>query len=498
MKRILGCRVRKALTLSLLGMYVFSAAFGGISPSPARALTIGEEKQLGRKVLDMIKAQYDLIEDGEINAYVQAVGNRIVPELGVSPFQFQFFLIDDSIPNAFAVPGGYVFIYRGLLEVVGTEGELASVIAHECGHVFARHIHHQIERGKVMTVASIASMLAAILLARSAGPSSGAVAQATMAGTMAGLGSLSLKYSRENEAEADRLGFGFLGAAGYDPKEMVSMMQKMNHLVWQDSSRTPTYLATHPAMGERAEYLSDMLKKPSFYNPKTLTRKPPVGDFSIMQAALVSGYEPRENALDRFAIWDKDPALAAASAFGKGRLFLREGKLDQAIPYLQNAVRQKPDNTMVLSTLGYAYYQQGRIEEARKVLQSALAMDPSASIAHYRLGLVLNDEGDKQKALEHFQQADSLAPIMPDVEYHLGVALGEMNQMGMAHYHLGHYYYHTKDWKTALYHYNMARPLLVMVSEEKWEEVGEDIADVEAKIKASSAGSTDSRRRRMN
>lgn len=150
---------------------------------------------------------------------------------------------------------------------------------------------------------------------------------------------------------------------------------------------------------------------------------------------------------------------------------------------------------MVLSTLGYAYYQEGHIDDARRTLESALLMDPGASIVHYRLGLVLSDQGETQKALEHFEKALPLAEILPDVEYHLGVALGATNDMCMAHYHLGRYYQHIKDWDSALYHYNKARPLLVMTSADKWVEVGDEIREVEAKIRAHAASAADSRRR---
>ena len=103
--------------------------------------------------------------------YVQSVGNRIVRQLGSTPYEYQFFVINQSVPNAFAVPGGYIFIYRGLIEMMTSEGELAGILSHEMGHIQAHHYQRRVEEGHMLNVATIAGVLAAVLLGAKGGGS---------------------------------------------------------------------------------------------------------------------------------------------------------------------------------------------------------------------------------------------------------------------------------------------------------------------------------------
>ena len=89
-----------------------------------------------------------LVEDGEVLTYVRNVGNRVAKEVGITTYQFQFFVVDQPIPNAFAVPGGNIFIYRGLIEMMSSEDELASILSHELAHIQARHLQRSIDEAE--------------------------------------------------------------------------------------------------------------------------------------------------------------------------------------------------------------------------------------------------------------------------------------------------------------------------------------------------------------
>jgi tetratricopeptide (TPR) repeat protein len=113
--------------------------------------------------------------------------------------------------------------------------------------------------------------------------------------------------------------------------------------------------------------------------------------------------------------------------------------------------------------MGVAYFQMGRLEEARRVLNSALTVGARNVSIHFRLAMVLKDMGRTDEALEHLYQAERLAPMIPEISYELGVVLGQKNELGLAHYYLGSYYRQRKDIKTAIFHYEKARPLLAGV-----------------------------------
>jgi len=463
--------------IAALTAFLFAAVL--LCPSGLNAITLSEEKEMSRKTLEAVRKHMSLVEDGEVLTYVRNVGNRVAKQIGTTPYEFQFFVIDSPVVNAFAVPGGYVFIYRGLIEMMSSEGELASILGHELAHIQARHIQRQIDEAKVLSVASIAGMLAGILLGVGGG-SGGGAGPALMAGSAAAGQSAALKYSREHEMEADQLGFRFMSDAGYDPAEMPSIMHKMDQQKWTGSSSVPSYLATHPALGERVLYLDDMAKKKKLSSPKPVQAAS--GDFQVMQAALIADYTDPAKALERFQAGVKNGDKVAV--FGLGRFYLREDRSAEAAVQLQEAARLMPASPYVLSTLGTAYHRSGKLQEAQRAFQSALVLDSSASIVHYRLALVLNELGQKKEAVDHLMQIEELAPMFPEVDYQLGVILGQLNNLGLAHYHLGRYYLHKQNFELALMHYQKAKAY-ILDSPNKIEEINLILKELEKRKKSS-------------
>lgn len=432
------------------------------------AISLSEEKDLGKKFVRLIHKEMPFVEDGEVLTYVRNIGNRVAKQVGITTYQFQFFVVDQPVPNAFAVPGGYIFIYRGLIEMMSSEGELASILAHELGHITARHLQRSIDEAKILSVGMIAGLIAGILLG----------APGLAVGGMAGAQTAALQYSRVHETEADMRGFGYLCAAGYHPSDMPSMMQKLLECTWLQNSTIPSYLSTHPAVGERVQYLNEMVKK-----RKDLSRKevePPTGDFKVMQATLIADYTDETKAFDRFQEGIKKGDSAAV--FGLGCLYLRQNQWSKAVEQLRQADRLMPTSPFVLSTLGEAYHRVGKLQEAQNTLESALMIDPSSSIADFRLALVLVDMGKKDQALEHLMRIEELAPMFPEVDYQLGVILGQANKLGAAHFYLGRYYFHKDDKELAISHFKKAKSLITD-SPSKIEEINEDLKELEPKKK---------------
>ncbi len=451
MKSLAG-RLKYAVAVATSICLLLTGTFVPLQKSSA--YTMSEEKEVGRKVLEAVRKHMQVVDDGEVQTYVQSIGDRIVRQFNANPYDYKFFVINESIPNAFAVPGGYIFIFRGLIEMMDTEGELASILCHECGHIQGRHMQRQAEQNKMLSIASLAGIATGILLGMSGG---GAVGSGLALGSAAGVQTAALQYSREYEAEADQLGFKYLCGAGYPPGDMVTIMHKLDQCKWLVNSKVPSYLLTHPTSAERVQHLQDMVQKQkSQANRPAIS--PSIGDFGIMKAALVADYSEPEKATEQFqAAARKNPA---ESAYGLGRLYLRMGNSTDALTKLQEAARLRPGSPLILCSLGSVYHQMGKLPEAQKSLETALMLDPSASIAHYRLALVLMDEGRKDDAYQHLNQIQALAGVFPDIDYQMGILLGQLNQIGQAHLHLGRYYEHKQDMKLALFHYKKARTLL--------------------------------------
>lgn len=211
---------------------------GGMTPE--------QEIALGLQAAPEMAQQYGgLSADANATNQVKAIGQRIVQQTAAreTPYKFDFHLLaDPNTINAFALPGGQVFITEGLRKNLKTEGELAGVLGHEIGHVVARHSAEQVAKSRLTQGLSGAAAVAAYDPDRPA-----TMATAAAAAMVAKL--LTLRFGREDELEADRLAVRFTGESGYDPRAMVGVMQTLERA--GGTSRGPEFLQTHPNPGNR-------------------------------------------------------------------------------------------------------------------------------------------------------------------------------------------------------------------------------------------------------
>ena len=222
---------------------------------PAQAkMTLRQEREFGQRLLAQLRQQVEFIHDQEVEQYVTDAGHKVLAHVENPLFDYRFFVIKDDGLNAFAIPGGFIFVHSGLLEVIDTDDELICVLAHEIGHVQGRHIARRIERMKRLNIASIAALLLGVFLGK------GQAGSALLATTTALNASLGLKYSREDEEEADRRAFQWLCKAGYNPRGLITVLDKMQRMRWLGSDAIPSYLSTHPGSAQRITYLEDLLK----------------------------------------------------------------------------------------------------------------------------------------------------------------------------------------------------------------------------------------------
>jgi predicted Zn-dependent protease len=208
--------------------------------------------ELGLQAFRQILRETPPLRDPALQRRVEAVGTRIVAA-SASPYaNWQFLVLDGPAVNAFALPGGHVGVYRGMLEIMGSEAHLATVLGHEVGHVNARHGAQRIVAENALT---LALRLGAALLALSDVriPPELVV---SLGGTAAELGVIR-PFSRGQELEADALGLGYMARAGYDPKAAIAFWQRMQRL--EGEGGTPAFLSTHPSSARRIERLEELL-----------------------------------------------------------------------------------------------------------------------------------------------------------------------------------------------------------------------------------------------
>ena len=241
-----GCSGRLLMAAAIAAFSLFSY-FSSRQDNPVTGetqyidITPEQEIALGLEAAPQMAAEFGgLDENAQDQAIVDEVGNRIVQSspAGSSPYQFDFHLLDDDQTiNAFALPGGQVFITRALYDKLQTEGELAGVLGHEIGHVVARHSAEHIAKAKLTEGLTGAAVIAAY---DPDNPSSASRAQiAVLIGQL-----VNLKFGRDDELESDYLGVCFVNNTGYDPNELVSVMQIL--AASQTGNRPPEFFSTHP------------------------------------------------------------------------------------------------------------------------------------------------------------------------------------------------------------------------------------------------------------
>ncbi len=208
-----------------------------------------QERKVGEAIIRQIRAQGGYMQDPEVNDYLNELGHKLVAASNDAKQDFEFFAVPDSQINAFALPGGYIGVNTGLILLAQNESELASVLAHEISHVTQRHMARMIDQQKNSMLLSLAGLALAVLASRAGGGGQGV--QAAIASTTALNQQSQLNFTRENEYEADRIGFSRLVAAGYDPNGMATFMEKLQRSTRFLESNAPSYLRTHPITYER-------------------------------------------------------------------------------------------------------------------------------------------------------------------------------------------------------------------------------------------------------
>ena len=237
-----------------------------------------QEIQMGQQGAEEAKAAYGLVDDPALQKYVSSIGLEIAKKTERPDLPWAFYVIDDASVNAFALPGGPVFVTRGILGAMNSEGELASVLGHEIGHITARHSAQQMSQQQL---AALGLGLGSILSPKVA-ELSGVIGQ--------GLQLLFLKYSRDDESQADELGFRYMMQDNYDPRQMAAMFRTLDRET-PDEGRLPAWLSTHPDPGNR--YQTAMRRVESLDRDLS-GMKVDQADFLTHVNGLVYGENPRE------------------------------------------------------------------------------------------------------------------------------------------------------------------------------------------------------------
>ena len=401
----------KTYTTKLVAaVIIFSLASCGTNPvTHKRELQLvseSEEVSIGQNNYVPARQQQggDYVIDPDLTAYVQSVGKKLA---AVSDRQlpYEFVVLNNSVPNAWAMPGGKIAFNRGLLYELNSEAELAAVLSHEIVHAAARHGAQSIETGLLLQGAVMATGIAA---------QDNKYAELIVGGAQLSTQLISKKYSRDDESEADLYGMRYMKKAGYDPRAAVTLQETFVRLSKdRNSSFLEGLFASHPPSAERVaanKATLAQLGEGGILGKEIYAQK--VGKLKATQPAY-KAYDDGVQALAKGDI-DKAAAMAKVANAGESRearfqellgdIAMKQNRNEDALGYYQQAIRLQPDYFRPYVQSGVVLTSLGRSEEAETFLKRSNELLPTAT-SYYVLGQIAEGRGDFKTAIQHYQVA---------------------------------------------------------------------------------------------
>jgi predicted Zn-dependent protease len=446
-------------------IWLFSLFCFLISVLPVAALTISEEEELGEEFLKQVKQAYRFVDDPFVDDYINRLGRRLVAAFPEQPFHFRFYVIDNAVYNAFATPGGYVFVHSGLISAMTSEEELAGILSHEIAHVYCRHISERIEKSKTLSLATLAGITAGLFL----GSSALAIGSAA-AGQAAGLA-----YSRQDERQADEIGVQYLAAAGYSAEGLLAVLKKINEKHWFTEQEVPTYLTTHPGTEDRIVYIDTLLASDRYRpgQPRTEDNKT---DFQMAHTIVTASCGDSDTALKHMQLRLDQNSADPLNNFGYALALSRKARHEEAIGYLKKALEKQPAHPQIMTALAIEYMLTGYSDKALETFKNT----PQTTYWDFKKQLywsqAAEETGHMDECISILEALVKKTPDYLDAYYALGMAYGRSNNDAKAHYYLGRYYYEIENFKNAMFHLQKAHdlstdPEIKKDTEEKMKEI---------------------------
>lgn len=392
-------------------------------PSIIKPVSEDEEVKISREFRREAKKHFKFITHPEVERYIDRIGQRILSAAGPQPFDYRFFVIENPELNAFAVPGGSIYLHSGLLERAQSTSEVAGVMSHEIVHVKGRHM----ARMSGLDGTALLGLLGTLLVAAGpGGQAAGAVGQAIAA-------TRQIAYTRQLEMEADTLGVRYMSEAGYDPNGSLGFLKILDQERALNPIDIPPYMMTHPLSQERVANVELVIRSLG-KRPRNSDEPDPIKKIQII---LRSERYESERVIEEYEkLVEQNPASAEPFhllAFAQQLA----GKLPQARQNYEKARRLDPKSPGLDRDMGQLYTKLEENRLAREALDRALALEPREPLNYLYLGELLETQSDLRGAAGAYQIARNLAPSWDKPPQRLGVVYGKMNRLGDAYYYLG-------------------------------------------------------------
>ncbi|MEJ5338753.1 MAG: M48 family metalloprotease [Aquificaceae bacterium] len=391
----------RLLFLLLLSVLVSCAEVSARRPL-LNLLPESREIEIGKAYIPYAIEEFDgLYPDREVQEYVRNVGLSLARHTE-RRLPYEFYVVNSSKINAFALPGGPVVITRGLLMKLSSESELASVLGHELGHINARHHARFLEKQFGL---SLLLNIGALLVGDKP------YGQALLQFGQVGAGLLSLKFSRDQEREADQYGILYTYRAGYDPMAIVRVFEMFKSM--ERGGRPPEWLSTHPLPETRIKEANREIEK---LRPS---------------GAFITDTEDFQRLKERLK-----KTQHSFEEFDKGKKAFASNNHRLALEHFQRALELYPENYVARAYMAYLLAGEGKLEEADRNSKRALQAMPHVFLTNFVHGYVKFLRREYQESIRHLERARQLIPDHASTHYYLGrdyEALGQYSR-AVEHY----------------------------------------------------------------
>jgi predicted Zn-dependent protease len=402
--------------------------------SPAAQMLSGsDEYQLGAMVIKQFRDQNAIVEDPEVTEYLNAVGSKLATQAPDGAPHFQFFAFRESAINAFALPGGFICINYGLILATHNESELASVMAHEMAHVTQHHIARQIRAQSQQSLTSAAAMLAAILI----GSLGGGGGQAVEGGIAAAQGlavQQQINFTRDNEAEADRVGIGFLAGAGFDTRAMANFFETIGRTEGLAETYIPAMLQDHPVTSVR---IAEARARAAQFGPPRV--KESLSYTLIRERLRVLTADGDTDIEKQYAQRIAKGSNDLGTRYGEALALMADHQPVEAEKILDKLTEQHEQLTLLHAALGQAQIQAGQTNDGVASLRHAVELFPRNVPVTIRYAEALMKAGQPAQAHTVLLDLFNNVPPTPEQIRLTALAASAAGDAGDAYFYMGEY-----------------------------------------------------------
>ncbi|MBV1877836.1 MAG: M48 family metalloprotease [Pseudomonadales bacterium] len=421
-------------------------------------ISLAQERALGQRFLRSLRARAPLKHDPVLQEYLELLTYKLASHSQLKDRRLDLSIINNKTINAFAAPGGIIGVNLGLFLFGETEAEISAILSHELAHLSQRHFARRSEAGRKASLASMAGLLAGVILIATAGTDAGLAAISASTGISQ---SEMLRYSRGREAEADRVGIDTLIEAGLNPRAMAHMFERLNRASRFSGTNIPEFLLTHPVTKNR---IADSYAQAEQKNIGIETTRYSSLDFQLMRARVQ--VITTKNPLDAVkhmqdTALETQPLVKIAARYGLALALIETKQFEKARQIIISLKQDHPSKIAFIAAEANLQLKAGNHLKAINLLEASLNITP----ANYPLSMIyaeaLMQYGRAEQATIILQQISQLRPNDQEVWYLLAEAFGLAQDIVGVHQARAEYFVRVGNFKQALKQLKFATPMIL-------------------------------------